>query len=255
MEKLFESLDEKIFTNELKAELTEKFNEAVQSKAELKAAEIAAEKIEEKVSELEEKAEEFQKTLEEEAETKQKELLDQVDAYLEKVVDDFVTESREALDESIKDEKADMIIEAMEAMIVSTGVDIAKISEAVKDTEKSSKIDESIEKYDSLVEENIRLEKEVSKLMKMGVIAEMKEGMSVVDAEKFGKLAELVEFDKSEEYIQKLETIKESFVKETPKDEIIEPDQTNHKKLDESAKSDKSAKSAKSVVTSFSHLL
>jgi len=206
LEKLFESLDEKVFTSELKQNLETKFNEAV----ELKALEIAEKNIEEKVVELEEKSEEFKTILEKESQEKENELIDHIDAYLEKVVDDFMTESKEALEESIKSEKADMIIEAMEAMLTSTGVDIARIVEAKDSTDAENKLKEIEDKFNSAIDENIKLEKENAKLLKMGIISEMKEGLSVVEAEKFDRLANLVEFENNKDYVKKLDTIKES---------------------------------------------
>lgn len=250
MEKLFESLDEKIFTSELKKDLLEQFNTAVETKsndlAEVKAAELVADKIEEKVVELEEKADEYKKILESESEEKQTELLDQVDAYLEKVVDDFVTEAKDSLQADLDTEKADMIIEAMDAMLVATGTDISKIVEAKDSSDSDIKLKNTSEKYDEVIDENIRLEKENAKLLKMGIIAEMKEGLSVIDAVKFEKLANLVEFDKSEGYVKKLETILENINKTDSKE--LEDKKDLQESTKENTKDDK-------IVTSFSHLI
>ena len=252
MNKLFESLDEKVFTEELKQDLLEQFNSAVDTKAEalaeVKAVEIVADKVEEKVVELEEKAEEFKKILEEEAKEESNKLLDQVDAYLEKVVDDFVSEAKDALDSDINNERSDMIIEAMDAMLVATGVEIAKITEAKDSTDADLKLKESTKKYDELFEANIELEKENLKLMKMGIIAEMKEELSVLDAAKFEKLANLVEFEKSENYVNKLEVILENI----NKTEVTEEIEESTKQLDESTKQ---KQKDEKIVTSFSHLI
>ena len=55
LEKLFESLDEKVFTNEMKETMQTSFNEAV----EVKAIELADVKISEKTDELSEEADKF----------------------------------------------------------------------------------------------------------------------------------------------------------------------------------------------------
>jgi len=259
LEKLFESLDEKVFTAELKSNLTESFeaavNEAADKKAEekaevlaeVKAAEMIETKVEEKISELEEKAEEYQAKLDEEAAEKSAELLDQVDAYLEKVVDDFMAEAQDALDESIKTEKADMIIEAMDAMITATGVDIIKITEAKDSTDSDVQLERSTEKYDVIVQENIELEKKNAKILKLGLINEMKVGLNVVEAEKFAKLADLVEFSEDRAYVEKLETIKESLGTSKKEDRIEES-------LEEDVKAVKEVKKV-DLTTSFSHLI
>jgi hypothetical protein len=263
LEKLFESLDEKVFTDELKSSLQETFdaavieaakvneddiNEKVETLAEVKAVEMIAEKVEDKISELEEKAEEFQAILEEEAKEKESALLDQVDLYLEKVVEDFITEAQDSLDESLKAEKADMIIEAMDAMIVATGTDILKISEAKDETDAELKLEETIEKYDELMEENLKLEKEKSAMMKMGLIAELKEGLNVVEADKFEKLAEMVDFNYDASYVEKLETIKESL----GASKIVE--KVEDKKENREAIVEKVEEKV-SLTTAFSHLV
>lgn len=212
LDKLFESLDEKVFTSELKQSLQESFDAAV----ELKSVELA----EIQISEAKE-------TLLAETAEKEKALLEKIDEYLELVVDKLVTEAKDSLDEFIVSEKADLMLEAFDAMLVAGGVDVMKINEAKNDEDVENKLQESIEKYDNLVEENIALSKEVNSLIKMGIIAELKEGLSLVEAEKFDKLANLVEFSKDKEYYEKLETIKESVKTgstkvEDEKDEINE---------------------------------
>jgi len=133
-----------------------------------------------------------------------------LDKYLERIVEEFVAEAKSSLEESVTSEKADMIIEAFDSMLVATGVKVSKIVESKDNSDIENKLEESISKYDALVEENIALSEENKKLIKMGVISEMKEGLSLVESNKFEKLADLVEFSKSEDYVSKLTTIKES---------------------------------------------
>jgi hypothetical protein len=210
LEKLFESLDEKVFTVELKEALEAQFNEAVESKA----ASIAEARIEEEIDSLNEKSEAHIEFLNEKADAyvamKQAEMVESLDKYLDRVVAEFVAEAQAALDESVKSEKADMIIEAFDTMLTATGVEVAKIVEAKDESAVEKKLEESVAKYDTLVEEVITLKQENDTLVKMGVINEMKEGLSIVEAEKFVKLADLVEFTRDEAFAAKLETIKES---------------------------------------------
>jgi hypothetical protein len=210
LEKLFESLDEKVFTPKLKESLETEFNEAV----DLKATVLAQEQIQDEIDALSEKAEEYTTMLDEKAEEyielKKEEILESLDKYLERIVDEFVIEAGDALSESVKSDKADMIIDAFDSMLTAVGVDVAKIVEAKDDESAENKLEESTNKYDVLVEENIELKELTDTLIKMGVISEMKENLSIVEAQKFEKLAEIVEFSRSEEYKEKLETIKES---------------------------------------------
>lgn len=210
LEKLFESLDENVFTADLKEAMQAEFNEAVEAKA----AVIADEKIEEEIDRLEEKSENHIDFIEEKAEEyvslKEQEMLEAMDKYLNRVVEEFLVESQEALEESARSEKADMIIEAFDSMLVAAGVDVSRIAEAKESSDIENRLEESTNKYDSLVNENINLQEENERLIKMGVIAEMTEGLSIVEREKFQKLANLVEFTGDESFANKLETIKES---------------------------------------------
>ena len=185
LEKLFESLDEKVFTVELKEALEAQFNDAVEAKVQAKIEELN-EKSEAHIEFLDEKAEEY-------VEMKKSEMVESLDKYLERIVEEFVTEAKESLDESLKSEKADMIIEAFDAMLVAAGVEVAKIVEAKDDSSVEKKLEESTVKYDALIEEVIELKAENEKLVKMGVIAEMTEGLTLVEADKFKKLADLLE--------------------------------------------------------------
>jgi hypothetical protein len=208
--KLLESLDEKVFTPELKENLETKFNEAV----ELKAISIADTRIDEEIESLNEKSEQHIDFLNQKAEEyialKEKEIIDSLDKYLDKVVEEFIEESQDALIESHKTEKVDMLLEAFDSILIAAGVSVAQIVEAKDNTATEKQLTESIEKYDSVIEDNIALKEENEKLIRMGIIAEMCEGLSIVESEKFKKLAELVEFSRDKAFATKLETIKEN---------------------------------------------
>lgn len=210
LKKLFESLDENVFTTDLVESLELQFNEAVDEKAKL----IAEERIEDEIEDLNLKSELHIDTLTEKAdeyiEMKQSAMVDTLDKYLERIVEEFVTEAKDLLAQSLKTEQADMIIEAFDAMLTATGVEVAQIVEAKDESGVESKLDESKEKHDRLVEEIISLTSENEELIRMGVISEMVEGLTIVEAEKFKKLSNLVEFTRDDKYAEKLQTIKES---------------------------------------------
>ena len=234
LEKLLESLDKEVFTPEMIDSIISQFNEAVEVKAkeiaeaELSeavktASEIAVnEALESKEKELEEKADSYiaealeskEKELEEKADSyiaaKLDELNESLDLFLGKVVEEFILESKEKLNESLKAEKADMIIESFEAMLTMGAIDVMKIAEAKDETYADAKLSESITKYDTLMADYLSLQKENTELVKTGVIAELKEGLSLVEAKKFETLANMIPFSKDEKYAQELEVIKES---------------------------------------------
>ena len=230
LETLLESLDKDVFSAEMVEALVVQFNEAVETKAkEIADAELTEaietavnEALEEKEKELEEKAEGYilealeakEKELEEKAEAyneaKLAEINESLDLYLGKVVDEFILESKDRMNESLKAEKADMIIESFEAMITMGAVDVMKIAEAKDLSYADAKLSESVTKYDDLMTNYLSLQKDNETLAKLGVINEMKEGLSLVESKKFETLASLVPFSKSDKYAEDLEVIKES---------------------------------------------
>jgi len=181
--------------------------------------EMLNEKSDEHIEFLNEKAEEY-------AEMKMDGMLNSVDMYLDKVVDEFVTEARESLAESSKSEKSDMIIEAFDTMLVATGVDIAKIVEAKDESAEAYKLDESINKYDELLDESAKLHEENRKLVKLGIITELKEGLTEKASNRFDKLAKIVEFTNDSAYLDKLEMIRENVLVGCP-DESVDLAESN----------------------------
>ena len=233
LEKLLESLDKEVFTPEMVESIMTQFNESVETKAkEIAEAELLEAKeahdialkeaVESTTVEIEAKAESYivealaAKEVEIEAkaesytEAKLAEINESLDLYLGKVVDEFISESKEKMNESLKAEKADMIIESFEAMLTMGAVDVMKIAEAKDNSYADVKLSESITKYDELMTEHLALKKDVETLAKLGVINEMKEGLSLVESKKFETLASLVPFSKSDKYAEDLEVIKES---------------------------------------------
>lgn len=242
--KLFESLDDKVFTADLKESLEIQFNEAVELKVQelveaktLALEEKAEEYAEMKVGMIEEKAEEF-------VEKKMQELSESVERYLDRIIEDFINESKEKLEESIKSEQSEMIIEAFDSLLVATGVELSKIVEAKEENDEKSKLEESIKKYDNLIEENISLKEENDKLVKLGIINEMKEGLSLLESEKFEKAASIVDFSRDNSYVNKLEIIKESILG------TVEPKKEEKEVIVESVKESKIE-----IENDFSHLI
>lgn len=242
--KLFESLDDKVFTADLKESLEIQFNEAVELKVQelveaktLALEEKAEEYAEMKVEMIEEKAEEF-------VEKKMQELSESVERYLDRIIEDFINESKEKLEESIKSEQSEMIIEAFDSLLVATGVELSKIVEAKEENDEKSKLEESIKKYDNLIEENISLKEENDKLVKLGIINEMKEGLSLLESEKFEKAASIVDFSRDNSYVNKLEIIKESILG------TVEPKKEEKEVIVESVKESKIE-----IKNDFSHLI
>lgn len=256
LEKLLESLDKEVYSAEMLEDIQNQFNEAVVSKADELSEKFIAEALESKTAEIEAKANEYisemleSKTAEIEEKSKTElaeklaEINENLNLFLDKVIEEFVVESKEKLNESLKSAKADMIIEAYDAMITAGSLDVAKIVEAKDSSAVERKLSESVEKYDALMLEHLELKKEKEQLIKTGIIMEMKEGLSLVESKKFEKLAEMVPFSQDEKFMERLTVIKESVSGVSEKEIITESKKEPEVKVDK-----------KPSTADFSHLV
>jgi hypothetical protein len=200
MKQILESLE---LADEVKSELLESFDAAVLAEA-VKLAESKEEAYEEyMLAQMTEMKEELEDTL---------------DAYLEKVVEQFVEDNTFAIDESVKSEKYNAVLEGFNSLMIATGVEIAQIAEAKEEADEENAIAESESSEelaamaDKLMAENMELKEKNAELLKTGLVKESAEDMTAVQRDKFLKLAQVVEFDASApvDFIEKMDTLVES---------------------------------------------
>jgi len=200
MEQILENLG---LADDTKIALTESFDKAVLAEA---------------VKLAESKEEAYEAYMLEQLTEMKAGLEDTLDAYLEKVVEQFVQDNTFAIDESVKTEKYDAVLEGFNSLMIATGVEIAQIAEAkeVEDEEimaESEKGEEaSSEMADRLMAENIELKEKNAELLKTGLIKESMEEMTPMQKDKFLKVAKVVDFDASApvDFIAKMDTLVES---------------------------------------------
>ncbi len=195
---LFESMD---IDAETKAQLSEAFESAVLEEVTAKMDEYVDTKITEKTLELEEAYKE-----------KEEYLTEALDGYMDTVVEEFVEENAPVFEAQIDEEKTKTLLEAFDTMVKVLGVDMMTIAEAKDESSSETKIEELTEEVSDLADRLIEAKRESDKYLKLGLISEMKEGLTVLEGEKFEKLSEMVEFSRDASYVEKLETIKESIV-------------------------------------------
>ena len=200
MKQILESLD---LAEEIKVELSESFDAAVLVEAKMLA---------------ESKEEEYEEYMMAQLLEMKADLEDTLDAYLEKVVEQFVEDNTFAIDESVKSEKYDAVLEGFNSLMIASGVEIAQIAEAkeAEDAELMAESEEAEERAsvlaDKLMAENIELKEKNAELLKTGLVKESAEDMTAVQRDKFLKLAQVVEFDEKNPvaFIEKMDTLVEA---------------------------------------------
>lgn len=228
MEEILKQINSDILTESVVAELKQAFETAVNEKVEeFKKQELVSE-TEKILDTYDAKFEEFKTELneskEKEVEEYKESLVEALDGYLEIVVEEFLKENKIAIETEIEAEKSKAIVEAFETILVTAGVDVARIVEAKKEAEVEDEINEGKQveeleaRFNKVLDENKALRAKNDEMLKLGLKSELSEGLSMVQKDKFMKLAEIVEMDSDKaKYLKKLEAIRESVMGEESK--------------------------------------
>ena len=204
-----EKVNEKV--KELKAKFKEELNEHTEQliqQGEEYAKYVREEErkaINEHINKLNELAEEY-------VDLTCKEIIENLDMYAENVINEFINDYKDKLDMKIDESNTNVILDMFSTLCLKTGIGLKEINEAKaeKDNAKKEEDADLLERYNKEVNENIRLRKENNNLIKAGIINEMKDGLTILQAQKFEKIAETIDFTRDENFINKLKSIKEN---------------------------------------------
>ena len=160
--------------------------------------------------------EEKEIAIEEEVESVKSELTEKVDSYLSYAINEWMEENKLAIERGLKSELAEDFISGLKGLFEEHYIDVPNEKYDVME-EQSEKIDELENKLNESFEKNIELSKSVSKLVREKIIKESAEGLTDTESDKFFSLAEEIEFIDEESFVEKLDTIKESYFQKSVK--------------------------------------
>ena len=190
-------------------ELSEEFRE--------KAKTIFEAALKSKVTELREAMDaHYEAKLVEEVEGMKDELIERVDSYLEYVADEWLQENALQVERGIRTEMTESFLEGMRGLFEEHYVSIPEDKYDVVEN-MVDKLDEMESKLNEQIEKNIAITKSLSEATADGIVSDVSEGLTTNQKEKLASLAEGVEFESEESYKEKLETLKESYFKTSPK--------------------------------------
>ena len=190
-------------------ELSEEFRE--------KAKTIFEAALKSKVTELREAMDaHYEAKLVEEVEGMKDELIERVDSYLEYVADEWLQENALQVERGIRTEMTESFLEGMRGLFEEHYVSIPEDKYDVVEN-MVDKLDEMESKLNEQIEKNISITKSLSEATADGIVSDVSEGLTINQKEKLASLAEGVEFESEESYKEKLETLKESYFKTSPK--------------------------------------
>ena len=176
-----------------------------------KAATIFESAVKTKVrAELEKMQEENDKIITDMAEQTMTDLVEKVDDYLNYVVEQWMSENELAIERGLKGEIAEDFISGLKNLFEDHYIDVPDEKYDILEA-NLTKIEELEEKLNKQMEENVQLRKAKGELVKESLVADIANGMTDTETEKFQSLVEDVEFSDEESYMEKLKTIRESY--------------------------------------------
>jgi len=222
--KVKESIDQKIEDLDVSKDVEALVQgEELSEEFKAKAATIFETAIKSKVrSELEKIQEENDEQMKELAETSMTSMVEKVDDYLSYVVEQWMTENELAIERGLKGEIAEDFISGLKGLFEDHYIDIPDEKYDILEA-NLTKIEELEDKLNKQMEENVQLKKQKGELVKESMIADVADGMTDTETEKFQSLVDDVEFSDEESYKEKLQTIKESYFSS---DEVKAQDET-----------------------------
>lgn len=157
--------------------------------------------------------EQYDAQLVEEFEQIKEELVDKVDGYLGYIAEQWIKQNELALESGIKAELAESFIQGMKRVFEEHYVDVpSEKYDILGDLE--GKVEELEGKLNETVTANIEMTKQIATMQRSGIVAELSEGLTDTEQEKFATLAAEIACEDVDTYTKKLQTIRESYFKE-----------------------------------------
>jgi hypothetical protein len=171
----------------------------------------------------------------EEVDSFKQELAERVDDYLNYVVEQFMEENKLAVEQGLRAEITESFINGLKGLFSEHYIDIPeeKVDLVSELAEQVTTLEDQLNEQ---INKSVELNKELNEHKKMEAIHAVCEGLTQTQVEKVVSLAEGVDFTTQEEFVEKLEMIKESYfpsnVKVADKSEFLD-EQTYHNATEE----------------------
>jgi hypothetical protein len=177
----------------------------------VKAATIFEARVFDRVAQIQEQMEsEYAGMLAEAVETIKAELTEKVDDYLNYVVEQWMEENEIAIESGLRSEITEDFIAGLRNLFAENYINVPEDKVELVD-ELASKVEELEVKLNEEIEANIQYKKQLTEAIKVQLVNEVCEGLTATQVEKIKSLAESVEFSTEEEFVEKLETIRENY--------------------------------------------
>jgi len=212
-----ELIDDESAIEEIKSQIKEDVaslfadDSSISSEFKTKAATIFEARVFDRVAQIQEQMEsEYAGMLAEAVETIKAELTEKVDDYLNYVVEQWMEENEIAIESGLRSEITEDFIAGLRNLFAENYINVPEDKVELVD-ELASKVEELEVKLNEEIEANIQYKKQLTEAIKVQLVNEVCEGLTATQVEKIKALAESVEFSTEEEFVEKLETIRENY--------------------------------------------
>lgn len=217
LEALVES--EATLSDDFKGKASTIFEAAVNSKIMEKAADmelVTATLIAEKVEELEEQ---YTSEISEAVVEAREELVEKVDGYLNYVVETWMEENRLAVESGLRTEIAETFMGSLKDLFTESYIEVPESKVDLVDdlAEQVIALEEKLNQETSTI---IEMRSEMQNLERHAIIAEASKDLAGTQADKLTKLAESIDFESSEAFTAKVDTLVESYFSDQPQVEV-----------------------------------
>ena len=212
-----ELIDDESAIEEIKSQIKEDVaslfadDSSISSEFKTKAATIFEARVFDRVAQIQEQLEaEYAGQLEEAVNAIRDELTEKVDDYLNYVVEQWMDENEIAIESGLRSEITEDFIAGLRNLFAENYINVPEDKVELVD-ELASKVEELEVKLNEEIEANIQYKKQLTEAIKVQLVNEVCEGLTATQVEKIKSLAESVEFSTEEEFVEKLETIRENY--------------------------------------------
>jgi hypothetical protein len=203
-------------------ELSEEFKEKAATIFEAAVFARVNEEITERVEKLEEQ---YRIELENAISENRNNMIERVDDFMGYVVREWMEENQLALDKGIRSEIVEDFMVGLKNLFVEHYIDIPDEKVDLVD-DLFAKVEDLEESLNKEIEKNIQSSKQLKEYRKLEAINVVSEELTDVQKDKMKKLAEGVEFNDVEQYVEKLQLIKENYFPNHTEAEVLSEETT-----------------------------
>jgi hypothetical protein len=176
-----------------------------------KAVTIFEARVLDRVSQIQEEIEsQYADMLEEAVETIKTDLTEKVDDYLSYVVEQWMEENQIAIESGLRSEITEDFIAGLRNLFAENYINVPEDKVDLVE-ELAAKVEDLETKLNEEIETNIEYKKALTEAIKEQLTVEVCDGLTATQVEKIKSLAESVDFSTEEEFVEKLETLRENY--------------------------------------------